>query len=264
MKKFFGLLLMTFMLSACDRSANDQSTLRVGTIAGPETALMEQARDVAQQRYGLHIEIVTFTDYLRPNMAVIDGTLDANMVEHRPYLDSLVQTRHYDLVAVGNTFIYPMGIYSKKITQLSQLQYGDIVGIPNDPTNEGRALLLLQRAQLITLNPTSGLIPTLNDILSNPHKLIFKELDAALLPRALNDAVLAVINTNYAIPAGLFPAKDALFIEDKQSPYVNVIVAKKANSDDPRIKKLVAAFQSQEVVAKAQQLFPDGAAIPGW
>jgi D-methionine transport system substrate-binding protein len=228
----------------------------------PETELMQTAQAEAK-KMGLNIRIIEFTDYLQPNAALNDGSIDANMFQHQPFLDQQIKDKHYDLVSVGKTFVYPMGLYSEKITALSQLKDNAVIGIPNDPSNEGRALLLLQKANLITLKKSASRYATPVDILTNPKQLVFKELDAAQLARSLPDLDLAAINTNYAIPAGLSPTKNALFIEDKDSPYANIIVIRKDELKDPRIQQLLSAFQSAAVLNTAHKLFK-GEAIQAW
>jgi len=255
-------LATSVVLVACSKK-EDPNTIRVGTISGPETALMETAKDVALQRYGLKVEIVPFSDYTMPNVALNDHSIDANMFQHVPYLNAQVKDHGYKIGVLAKTFIYPMGLYSKKIKTLSDLKDGDKVAIPNDPSNEARALLLLQKASLITLKPGATVEATPVDIASNPKHLQFIELDAPQLPRALSDVALAAINTTYAIPAGLSPAKDALAVEDASSPYANVIVVRADSMDNPKLKELVSAFQSKPVVVKAQQLFGDGA-VAAW
>lgn len=255
------LLILVLLLTACQ--ANDKNTLRVGTIAGPESKLMDVAKTVAKQKYGLNIEIVEFSDYIQPNAALNDGSIDANMFQHQPFLDQQLHDRHYSLIVVGKTFVYPMGVYSKKIKDLHQLQTGALVAIPNDPSNEGRALLLLSKAGLIKISESAGLYATPQNIIDNPKRLDFKELDAAQLVRSLPDVDIALINTNYAIAAGLSPNKDAIFHEDKNSPYANIIVTRENEKNDPRIKQLVEAIQSEEVLKAAQQIFNDQA-IPTW
>lgn len=237
--------------------------IKVGTISGPETQLMEVAKTVAQKNYGLDINIVEFTDYTMPNIALNDGSLDANMIQHQPYLDAVIKNQHYALVSIGKTFIYPMGIYSKKIKNLNQLQPGAIVAVPNDPSNEARALLLLAKAGIITLKPGAGVTASLLDVASNPKNVKIKEIDAAQLPRVLQDVTLAVINTNFAIPAGLYPSRDALFTEDADSPYANIIVARSKDAENPKLKELVEALHSPEVLEAAQKLF-QGQAIAAW
>ena len=249
------------MLTACQ--PEDKNAIKVGTISGPETELMEVAQKVAKDQYGLNIKLIEFTDYLEPNIALNDGSLDANVFQHQPFLDQQTQDRRYKLVAIGKTFLYPMGIYSSKIKSLQELQPNAIVVIPNDPSNEGRALLLLQKAGLIQLKKEAGLYATPVDIESNPKQLKFKELDAAQLARALPDVEIAVINTNYAIPAGLSPTKDAIFHEQKDSPYANIIVIRADELNDPRIKQLVASIQSEAVANAAKKIFKDQA-IQAW
>jgi D-methionine transport system substrate-binding protein len=248
-------------LVACE--PHDKNILKIGTIAGPETELMQTAKQVAKEKYGLNIRIIEFTDYIQPNAALNDGSIDANMFQHQPYLDEQIKDKHYTLIPIGKTFLYPMGVYSSKIKKLNQLTDNAIIAIPNDPSNEGRALLLLQKAKLIQLKNNAGLYATPQDIAQNSKKIKFKELDAAQLARSLPDVDAAVINTNYAIPAGLFPTKDAIFLEGKDSPYANLIVIRENERADPRMKQLVAAFQSDTVRQAAQTIFKDQA-IPAW
>lgn len=253
--------LFIILLSACQ--SHDKNTLKVGTISGPETQIMEIAKQVAQQKYHLTIKIIEFTDYLEPNTALNDNSIDANVFQHQPFLDQQIKNHQYKLISIGKTFVYPMGIYSIKTKKLSDVGNGAIVAIPNDPSNEGRALLLLQKAGLIELQTTAGLFATPADIKTNTKQLTFKELDAAQLARTLPDVAIAVINTNYAIPAGLSPTKDAIFHEDKDSPYANVIVIREDEKNDPRMQQLVAALQSKEVLKAAQTIF-NNQAIPAW
>lgn len=252
-----ALAFCTVFLTGCH---DDGKTVTIGTITGPETQLAEVAAQVAKQRYGLHVKIVTFSDYSEPNAALNNGTLQANVFQHTPYLNEEVATHHYKLEVAGKTFVYPMGIYSKRFHNLSVLPEGSEVAIPNDPTNEARALLLLQKAGLITLAPEAGLKATTHDITANPKQLEFVELDAAQLAHAYQDVEIAVINTNYALSAGLLPSKDALFIEEKESPYANLIVVRTKDIHKPWVKELVNSFQSQAVVDKANELF-DGQVV---
>lgn len=261
-KKVLVMLCAT-LLAACHSSQENKDTIKVGTITGPETQLMEVAQQVAKQKYGLNVKIVEFTDYIQPNTALNDGSIDANMFQHQPFLDQQIKDRHFKIVAIAKTFVYPMGIYSKKIKDLAQIPAGALVAIPNDPSNEGRALLLLQKAGLIQLKPGTGLYAGPNDVGTNPKHLKFKELDAAQLARSLDDVNIAVINTNYAIPAGLSPTKDAILHEDSDSPYANIVVVRENELNDPRVKQLVAAIQSPEVLKAAQEIF-NGQAIAAW
>jgi D-methionine transport system substrate-binding protein len=257
--RFLLSILLACTVAACNKPTSQ--TLTVGTIAGPETDLVVAAKNIAEKKYGLSIKIVEFNDYNLPNAALEDGSLDVNVYQHKPYLDAAMKNHGYHLVIVGKTFIYPMGIYSKRFKNLSELPQNAWIAIPNDPSNEARALQLLQQANLITLkNPNSTSIA---DIQSNPKNLKFKELDAAQLPRILPDVDAAIINTGFAIPAGLSPIKDALFIENKDSPYVNLVVMKKGNPKKEQIELFVKALHDPAVKEKAKELFGD-AAIPAW
>lgn len=256
------LIMMTSVLCNCKPSSEP---LRIGTISGPETQLMEVAKQVAKDQYNLNVEIVEFTDYVEPNTALEDGEIEANMFQHQSYLDEQVKSGRYTkhpLVTVAKTFLYPMGIYAGKAKDLN-VANGAVIAIPNDPSNEKRALLLLQAVGLIGVNATAE---TPLDITSNPRNLQIKELDAAELPRSLPDVSLAIINTNYALSAGL-PASLEVVHENPDSlsvkPYANIIVTRADDKDDPRIKLLVQAFQSDAVKQKAHELFGAGA-IPMW
>lgn len=255
----FGLSL-GICLTACNHEGR---SVKVGTIAGPETELMEVAQTVAKQRYNLDVQIVSFADYNLPNAALAEGSIDANAFQHRPYLDQSMRTHGYRLVSIGKTFIYPMGLYSKKIKNLQSLPPKARVAIPNDPSNGGRALLLLQKAGLIQLKDSTDYNVTRKDITANPKQIELVELDAAQLPRSLEDVDLAAINTNYAMLAKLTPSHDALLVENGDSPYANLIVARDGDASRPELKQLVKAFQSHEVLARAGQLF-NGQAVPAW
>lgn len=257
---FMGLLLLGF--EGCSKSETSPEIL-VGTIAGPEAELVQVAKEVAKEKYGVDIKVIEFNDYALPNIALHDGSININVFQHQPYLDEASKNNHYDLVAIGKTFVYPMGIYSKTLKNIKQVEEGAKVAIPNDPSNEGRALFLLEKAGLIVLKKGAGMCATPLDIEKNPKKLRITELDAAQLPRVLNDVTLAVINSTYAIPSGLSPEKDAIFLEDRNSPYSNLIVVRKQNAHNPKYMKFVEAMHSQAVIDKAKALFHDSA-IPAW
>lgn len=258
-KTTFGIIVAALCIG-CSEKPNP-NTLIVGTIAGPETELVEVARNIVQTKNGLAVKIVEFSDYNLPNAALQDGTLDVNIFQHLPYLEDAIKAHHYNLEVAGKTFLYPAALYSNKIKSLKALKPGAIIAIPNDPSNEARALLLLQDAGLIRLkNKRSA---SLFDIKSNPKQYQFRELDAAQLARALPDVDMAVINTNFAIPAGLHPNRNALFTEGKNSPYANLIVIRKDSPKKEQIQLLVNALHTQEVKDKAKDLFAD-AAIPAW
>lgn len=211
------------------------------------------------------MELVTFNDYVMPNEALSRGDIDLNAFQHKPYLDQQIKDRNYKLTPVGNTFVYPIAGYSKKIKSLDELQDGAQVALPNDPTNLGRSLLLLQKQGLIKLKEGTGLLPTVLDVVENPKGLKLIELEAPQLPRSLDDNKidLAVINTTYASQINLTPAKDGLFVEDKDSPYVNIIVSHEDNKDSEAVKQFVQAYQSDEVFNEADKVF-NGGAVKGW
>jgi len=237
----------------------------VGVIVGAEQQVEEVAAKVAKEKYGLDDELLTFDDYVLPNEALSKGDIDANAFQHKPYLDQQIKDRGYKLVSAGNTFVYPIAGYSKKIKSLSELQDGAQIAVPNDPTNLGRSLLLLQKQGLIKLKDGVGLLPTVLDVTENPKNLKIVELEAPQLPRSLDDAqiALAVINTTYASQINLTPAKDGIFVEDKDSPYVNMIVTREDNKDAENVKKFVQAYQSDEVDQAANKVF-NGGAVKGW
>ncbi len=236
--------------------------LKIGVTAGPHAQIFEQVKKVAEKD-GLKIQIVEFSDYVQPNAALAAGDLDANSYQHKPYLDNQIKDRGYKFTAVGYTVNFPIGIYSKKVKSLKDLPEGGKVGIPNDPTNGGRVLLVLQDQGLIKLKPDAGLRATPLDVVSNPKKLRFVELDAAQLPRSLDDLDASAINTNYALSAGLNPGKDAIAQESAKSPYVNLIAVRDADKDKPWVAKLVKAYQSPEVKQFIQAEFK-GSVLPGF
>lgn len=264
----FGLALglsVTFLYSCGGNKPSDPNHIKVGVQSGPEYVLAEAAKKVAEERFGLTVELIQFNDYVLPNEALHQGDIDANVFQNKPYLDVQAQQRGYDFAIVGNTFVYPLAAYSKKINSVDELKEGNTVLIPNDPTNGGRSLLLMQTAGLITLKDDVGLLPTVNDIVSNPLQLKIMELEAPQLPRALDDrnVTIAIINNTFATPIGLIAGRDGLFVEDKDSPYVNLVVCRQDNKEEEKIKKFVQAYQSEEVAAAAEREFK-GSAIKGW
>jgi D-methionine transport system substrate-binding protein len=236
--------------------------LKIGVTAGPHAQIFEQVKKVAEKD-GLKIQVIEFSDYVQPNAALAAGDLDANSYQHKPYLDQQIADRGYPFSPVGYTVNFPIGIYSKKVKSLKDLPEGAKVGIPNDPTNGGRVLLVLQDQGLIQLRPGAGLKATPLDVVGNPKKLKFVELDAAQLPRSLDDLDASAINTNYAISAGLNPGKDAIARESAKSPYVNLIAVRSADKDKPWVAKLVKAYHSDTVRQFIQTEFK-GSVVPGF
>lgn len=220
--------------------------LRIGVTSGPHAQIMEQVKKVAE-RDGLRLQVVEFSDYIQPNAALAAGDLDANSYQHKPFLDQQVKDRGYKLVVAAYTVNFPIGIYSHKVRSLKDLKEGARVGIPNDPTNGGRVLLMLRDQGLIKLRPEAGLKATPLDVVENPRKLRFVEVEAAQLPRTLDDLDAAAINTNYALSAGLQPGRDTIAQENAKSPYVNIIAIREQDKDKPWVAKLVKAYHSEEV-----------------
>jgi D-methionine transport system substrate-binding protein len=261
LKRLF--LLLCFLLVAGCHVKEDPNQVRVGTISGPETQLMEVAKQVAFKQAGLRVKIIEFSDYSLPNTALSDGSLDANMFQHQLFLDQEIKNKHYHLVSIAKLFVYPMGIYSQKIHHLAALRKNAIIAIPNDPSNEARALLLLKQSGLIQLKKDANGFVSARDITVNLKHLQVKELDAAQLTRALPDVDAAVINTNYAVLANLYPQRDALFSENKHSVYANLLVVREKERTDPKFNALIKALHSPKVQMAAQNLF-HGQAIPAW
>lgn len=257
-------LASALILSGCGPKKEDNH-IKVGISAGIDQPLWDVVKKIAKDKYNLDVEVVTFTDYVLPNSALSSGDIDANSFQQGPYLEKQIKERGYKLAAVGNTFVYPIAGYSRKIKSISELQDGAQVAVPNDPTNLGRSLLLLQKQGLIKLKDNVGLLPTSLDIVENPKHLKIIEIEAPQLTRAIDDdkIALAVINTNYSSQIGLTPGKNGLFVEDKNSPYVNIIVARDDNKDSQKVKDLVKAYQTDEVAAAADKIY-HGDAVKGW
>jgi len=236
--------------------------LKVGVTGGPHAQIFEFVKKVAE-RDGLQIQIVEFSDYVQPNAALAAGDLDLNSYQHLPYLQQQIKDRGYKFVSVAYTVTFPMGIYSKKVKSLSDLGDGARIGVPNDPTNDGRALLLLQSKGLLKLKADAGLKATALDIAENPKKFKIIELDAAQLPRALGDLDAAAINGNYAESAGLDPARDSIAIEGPAGPYANIIAVREQDKDKPWVAKLLKAYRSDEVKKFIKATFKDSV-VTAW
>jgi len=240
--------LSALAIAALAFSAQAADVLKVAATAVPHAEILNFVKPQLKAQ-GLDLQIKEFSDYVQPNMAVADKQLDANFFQHQPYLDSFNKDRKTDLVVVpdGKVHVEPFGAYSSKIKNIKDLKDGATIAIPNDPSNGGRALILLVKQGLIELKDPKSLTPTPLDVVKNPKKLKFKELEAPLLPRALADVDLALINTNYAIEAKLNPTKDALFIEGADSPYTNIVAARADRANGADIAKLMKALHTPEV-----------------
>jgi len=265
MNRWIYYAAMLVLFSACGNGRKDDPHhIVVGVVSGPEYALAQTAQLVAKEKYGLTVELVAFNDYIMPNTALDQKDIEVNVIQTRPFLEEQSAGRGYSFAIVGNTFVYPMAAYSKKIRSINELKEGATVVVPNDATNEGRALLLLEHYGLIKLTSGRGYAPRLIDVAENPLHLRLLELEAPQLPRSLDDSQvdMAVINNSFAVKAGLY-LNDAVIVEDKSSPYVNLIIAREDNKDTEKVKQFTRSYQSDEVAAKAKEIFKDGA-IVGW
>ena len=256
------LLLITALAAAFSASVNANEKLVVAATPVPHAEILELIKPTLAKE-GVDLEVKVFTDYVQPNVQVAEKRLDANYFQTKPYLDNFNKGKGTDLVTVTGVHVEPFGGYSKKYKSLAELPDGATVALPNEGSNSGRALLLLQKAGIIKLKDPSNALATPKDIAENPRHLKFKELESALLPRVLDQVDLDLINTNYALEAKLNPVKDALILEDRNSPYVNYLVARPDNKDSDALKKLSAALTSPEVNAFIEKKY-DGAVIPAF
>ena len=241
----------------------EKQTVKIGVISGPENQLWDKIQEIAKRDQNLDLELVIFNDYMTPNIALSDKSIDANAFQHEPFLNEMNKNRKLKLESVGKTFIFPLTAYSKKIKNIQELKPGAKIAIPNDPTNEGRALLLLHKQNLIKLKDPTKLLSLPSDIQENPLNLKIIELEAAQLPRALNDVDVAIINTTFSQAAKLNPHTDGLFQEGSDSYYVNIIAVREEDKNADWVSKLLKAVQNDEVLQEANKIF-DGALLPGW
>ena len=256
MKKLFAAVAAVAAFSA---HAGD---LSVAASPVPHAEILEFVKP-ALAKEGVNLKVKVFTDYIQPNVQVAEKRLDANFFQHQPYLDEFNKAKGTNLVSVASVHLEPLGAYSSKYKKLDELKDGATVVIPNDATNGGRALLLLNKAGLIKLKDSNNILSTPKDIVENKKNLKFRELEAATIPRVLTQVDLALINTNYALEAKLDPAKDALVIEGSDSPYVNILVARPDDKDSEDMKKLVAALHTPEVKAYILEKYK-GAIVPAF
>ena len=279
-KKFLSLalaLVLSLSLAACGSKKEEAPAaapaetpaettepvvLNVAASSTPHAEILEQVVDVLAEQ-GIDLQIHEYGDYVVPNTAVEEGEEDANYFQHIPYLESFNEKEGTHLVSVGGIHIEPMGVYAGKTASLEELPDGAEIAVPNDPTNEGRALLLLEAQGLIKLADSSNLEATPNDIVENPKNLTFKELEAAMIPNAVDEVDLSVINVNYALEAGFNPTEDALAIEDANSPYVNIVAVKEGNENNPAVLALVEALQSDTVRDFINETY-GGAVVPAF
>lgn len=260
-KKFITSIVVGLLLSL-PLLATATETIKVGVTPGVHEEIMEIVAEILAEQ-GIKVEIITFQDYVTPNLALAEGEIDVNSYQHEPFLRSFVADRKVELVKLAPTISFPIGLYSRRISSLDELRKRAVVAIPNDPTNGGRVLVLMEKAGLIKLKPGLGIKATVFDIVENPRNLIIKELDAAQLPRALEDVDIAAINTNYAIEAGLNPVRDSIYLEGTDSPYVNILAVRKGDENKPLLQALVNAYHSQRIIDFVTKKY-EGSLIPGF
>lgn len=264
---FIFLSLVALTLAACGGNKEEEAgplsedKLVVGSMDGEQAKILEVVAEVAAED-GLEIEIKTFSDYIMPNTALDEGDLDANIYQHKPFLDQFNADHGTDFVPVGAAFLNPMAIFSDKYESLDEVEDGATFGLPNDPSNGTRALLMLQEAGLIKLDESVA-NPSIYDVVENPKNLDFIELEAAQIPKQLSEVDFAAINSNYSFEAGLHPIEDSIYREATDSPYTVNIVVRAENKDDPAVQKLVKAYQSDKVKAHIEEAF-EGTLLPGW
>lgn len=269
-KKLFAAVLITttcLFAASCGSSSNsgasgDKKEIKMGVTAGPHAEVMEEvAKEAAKQ--GITIKVVEFNDYVQPNKALAEGDLDMNSMQHQPYMDNVVKKQGLKITSIGKTIILPMAVYSHKYKDIKDVADGAKVTIPNDPTNGARALLLIQQAGLIKLKNGNSVDASVTDITENPKNLQFVELDAAQIPRSLDDTDLACVNTNYAIPAGLNPQKDSILVESKDSPYANVMAVRQGDENNETYKKVLEIYQSEPIKKFIEEHF-QGTILPAF
>ncbi len=256
--------LATLVLAGCGKSdrAADPHVLTVAATAVPHAEILEFVKPTLAKE-GLKLDVRVFNDYVQPNVQVSEGRIDVNYFETGPYLEEFNKAKGTHLVPLAGIHIEPFGAYSRKWKKIGDLPNGATVAIPNEPSNSGRALQLLAHSGLISLKDPKSMTATPKDVVQNPKNLKFREIEAATLPRVLGEVDMAMINTNYALDAGLNPTRDALLIEDKNSPYVNFVVGTEKARTDPRVVKLIAALRSPEVKAFIERKY-SGAVVPAF
>lgn len=234
--------------------AEDKKTVRVGIMSGEDEDVWRVATAEAAKS-GLTIETVVFNDYTQPNEALERGEIDANAFQHQPYLDNQIKTQGYHIVPVGYTGLWPIGLYSKKHTKVTELTKGSVVGVPNDPSNEGRALRVLESQKLIKLKDGTGILATIADIAENPSGIEIKELDAGIVGRSVEDLDAAVVNTDWALKSGLTAENRIAQEAVADNPYRNFIAVKQGSENEPWVKALVAAYQNPTVKAEFDRVY---------
>ncbi|WP_425446641.1 MetQ/NlpA family ABC transporter substrate-binding protein [Dethiothermospora halolimnae] len=255
-------ILGTLILSACGKKEAESQVLKIGATPVPHSELLNLIKDDLKEQ-GIDLKIIEFTDYVKPNLALAEGEIDANFFQHVPYMESFAENKGIDIISLGTVHVEPLGVYSKDIKSIEDLKDGASIAIPNDPTNGGRALILLENNGLIKLSEDSSLEATEKDIVENPRNLKFKALEAAQIPRVMGDVDAAIINGNYALEAELVPTEDAILLEDKDSPYANIIAIRPEDKDNTKLKTLLDTLQSEEVKKYIEENY-NGGVIPAF
>ncbi|NLJ79379.1 MAG: MetQ/NlpA family ABC transporter substrate-binding protein [Tissierellia bacterium] len=266
MKKIILIVLSVVLalgiLAGCGSTADNEDLIKIGVSPVPHRELIELIEEDLKDE-GIELEIIEFEDYVKPNLALAEGEIDANFFQHEPYMDNFKEENNIDIVSLGNVHVEPMGLFSSKYDDIEDIEDGSEIAIPNDPTNGGRALLLLEKYGLIKLDPEAGILATENDIEENPKNLKFTALESAYLPRALDEVDGAVINGNYALEADLVPTQDSIIIEGKDSPYANIVAVRAGEENEDRFIKLLQALQSDKVKKFIEENY-EGGVIPGF
>lgn len=266
-----ALLAMTIVAAGCGSSTDsaksdngasqEKKEITLGVTPGVQADIAEQVKKEAAKQ-GITIKLMEFSDYVTPDVALSNKEIDMNSYQHKPYMDNLVKDKGLKITSIGTTIVAPMGLYSHKIKSLDEVKNGDSVAVPNDPTNGARGLLLLQKAGLIKIKEGVQ-YPTVTDITENPKNLKIQELEAAQIPRSLDDVTFAAVNTNYAMEAKIDPVKDAMLREDKDSPYANIIAVNIDDKDNPTYKKIVDIYHSDVIKQYIEEHYK-GALIPAF
>ncbi|QPC89791.1 MetQ/NlpA family lipoprotein [Mesorhizobium sp. INR15] len=234
--------------------AEDRKSIKVGIISGEDEDVWRVVTAQAAEK-GLTIETVVFNDYTQPNEALERGEIDANAFQHQPYLDNQIKTQGYHIVSVGYTGVWPIGLYSKKFKAVADLPEGAVIGVPNDPSNEGRALRVLQSEGVIKLKDGTGILATTADIAENVKKVVIKELDAGIVGRSVEDLDAAVVNTDWALKSGLTPENRIAQEAISDNPYRNFIAVKAGSENEAWVKTLVASYQNEAVKAEFDKVY---------
>jgi len=251
-----GIVLALLTLLACNQE-DESTTIKIGATPVPHAELLNLVIDDLKDQ-GITLEVVEFTDYVTPNIALSDGEIDANFFQHQPYLDEFAGERGLDLTSIGSVHVEPLGLYSSKYSSIDELPEGAEIAIPSDSVNGGRALILLESHGLIELRSDAGLKATEDDIVTNTRNLKFVPVEAAQLPRVLEDLDASIINGNYALEAKLNPSKDALILEGSESPYTNIVVVRSDEIKNEALLAVINALQSDEVKDYIQNNYGGG------